>query len=757
MPHTAFIERHGRTRLARYVLFGATTLIVWILLFILLKAFEMLSDDPFISRAYYEHAQREHAQREHAQREHRQVRGRAIVVHRDSLAMPESQSILLKDKGKVIALHRAGWKFHPGDSLVWRMNQYNDTLWQTVFSTERAIYAPGFLQGNIGWYRLPIVVDSTMCGQSAVIHLQGFRFYEVLWLGMPTMQVYFNERIIGSIGKPSALPDEEIHVNHQMQQGIMCILPEVPGTYTLAVRASLYEAQSIGKKLSAVGGAVVPPNVGFVATIALPASANKMKESQEFEAYLLVFCTAVPSIIGILHTIIFVMYRQNTLHLHLALHALCGVLFGITNLYRVDVFALSNLQFALNTHLNGLLYSMIWMTLIASVYALTRTKIPLIAWLGMYILLLLRVLVATFDLSNPIQLIGYAMVSQNATNCIGGVLVVAEIIAAIRKGQKEDYILLGGMIVLLFGMFVDMVFVGRFSVTGIDREPYVFIVTYFAFFIAMPLSMAILIAFRNASNSMRIARFNDELQLQVQEQTKELSIANTALKKLNAEKNEFLGIAAHDLNPLSSIMSYASLITEPTFFAHAPKYAQIIQESADRMSRLINHLLDVNAIESGRNFLTNTDFDLVELTRNIVVLNSVQYERKQQEIDIAVSTDNPITIHADRNATIQIVENLLSNAIKYAPMQTTIRITITQSAQSASVAIENTGEGIHPDEVPMLFQKFTKLSARPTGNEDSTGLGLSIVKLLAEQMNCTVRYEGEYNVRSLFVFEIPIH
>ncbi len=735
------LTQRKTTYLVRIAIFLLTTIVVWCVMYVLIVIASASADNPLRI----------------ADAKHFATQQKNIRLDANTLQSPQSSSVLFNEFGTMLSLTHSGWKFHAGDSMTWRMNSYNDSAWQIVASTERALYAPALLATQFGWYRLPIYVDSSMVGQHIAFALQGFRFYEIAWLGLPTMEMYCNGQLIGALGKPSLDRAQEIEPDFRTHYNCSYILPQQVGMCVLAIRVSLRATQAFADQVQRVGGEILTENTGFSIAIGLPESAEKIKAIRQFETYLIVFCTAVPGIIGILHAIIFVLYRQNTLHLHLALHALFGMLFGITNIIRVNAFSVSSIVANINLQANSLLYSLIWISLILSVYSLTRKSIPLIAWLGAYILLLLRILIVTFHFVHAAQLMAYIAIVQNMTNVLGGILVLSEIISAIRKGQREDYIILFGMIVLLVGMFVDMFFLGRFSLSGVEREPYIFIGTYFAFFIAMPLSMAVLIAYRSANNTIRIARFNDELRAQVAEQTQELTIANETLKRLNTEKNEFLGIAAHDLkNPLSAIMSYASLMTEPAFSSQVPKYAQIIQESTERMSRLINHLLDVNAIESGKNFLTSSDFDIVELTRNIVLLNSVQYERKQQIVLLDTDNIEVLSVHCDRNACIQIIENLFSNAIKYAPIASTIRISIVQQDAVASIAVENEGQGIHPDEVPMLFQKFTKLSARPTGNEDSTGLGLAIVKLLAEQMQCTIRYEGAYGIRSVFIFEIPL-
>lgn len=729
-----------RTLTVTIAIFAGTTLIVWCAMYGVLMMSSVLVDHSLLS----------------VEAKNTAMQQQSIRIGASTLRPPLSSSALYNEQGTMIPLTHAGWKFHAGDSMLWRMNSYNDSAWHVVASTARALYAPELTTTQCGWYRLPISIDSSMAGQRIAFSLQGFRYYEVAWLGLPTMELYCNGQLIGALGKPTHDGTQDIAPDFFTHYTCTYVLPEQVGMTVLAMRISLRATQAFADQMQRMGGEILTANTGVNIAVGLPESAEKMRAIRQFETYLIVFCTAVPGIIGILHAIIFVAYRHNTLHLHLALHALFGMLFGITNIIRVNAFSVSPMVASINMQSNALLYSMIWISLILSVYSLTRKHIPLIAWLGAYILLLLRILIVTFHFADSTQLMGYIAISQTATNLLGGILVLSEIISAIRKGQREDYIILVGMIVLLIGMFVDMFFLGRFSLTGVDREPYIFIGTYFAFFIAMPLSMAVLIAYRSANNTMRIARFNDELRTRVAEQTQELTITNEALKKLNAEKNEFLGIAAHDLkNPLSAIMNYASLMAEPSVVAHTPKFAGIILESAERMTRLINNLLDVNAIESGKKFFRITDINLAEVVHNVLLIHSIQYERKRQIVHVEYDESYAYVIRADMNATMQIVENLLSNAIKYGPVGSTISIRLYTSETAYSLSFKDEGSGIPTEEIPLLFQKFTRLSSRPTANEDSTGLGLSIVKHLADEMGCQLRYEGVYGEGACFIVDFP--
>ncbi len=239
---------------------------------------------------------------------------------------------------------------------------------------------------------------------------------------------------------------------------------------------------------------------------------------------------------------------------------------------------------------------------------------------------------------------------------------------------------------------------------------------------------------------------------QLQEANQRLEVSNGKLTHLNREKNEFLGIAAHDLkNPLSTIVGYADLLARQP--DPAPRLAGQISSSATRMQTLIKNLLDANAIEEGR-FTSNIErCDLAELVHESVEHNQMSATRK--EITVHVEAPTGLFALADRNAAVQILDNLVSNALKYSAPRTAIRVRAESCGGWARVTVKDQGPGLSAEDQKKLFQKFTRLTARPTGGESSNGLGLSIVKRLAEAMNGSVGCESVLGQGATFYVRLP--
>jgi len=240
----------------------------------------------------------------------------------------------------------------------------------------------------------------------------------------------------------------------------------------------------------------------------------------------------------------------------------------------------------------------------------------------------------------------------------------------------------------------------------------------------------------------------------MQEALAKLAASNDRLVYLNNEKNEFLGIAAHDLkNPLTVIGGSAELLGMTTDPASVRKLSEAIGASTKRMRELIANLLDVNAIEQGK-FTSNIE----RCDLSALVLQSVENNRPnaaRKEIAICVGPSEGTWARADRGATVQILDNLISNAIKYSPKKTSVHINVLPEREHIMVAVRDEGPGISEADQKKLFQKFSRLSARPTAGESSTGLGLAIVKRLAEAMAGSVQCQSALGAGSTFMLRLP--
>jgi len=236
----------------------------------------------------------------------------------------------------------------------------------------------------------------------------------------------------------------------------------------------------------------------------------------------------------------------------------------------------------------------------------------------------------------------------------------------------------------------------------------------------------------------------------------ELGAANERLVTLNNEKSEFLGIAAHDLkNPLTAIVANAELLTLPdTNPGEVFDVAKDIMAAAGQMKGLISDLLDANAIEEGRFTSDIQACDVEALIERSVSNNRLGAVKKGIRLHACCS--DGLTAKADPKASLQIFDNLISNAIKFSPPNSTVSIRTFPEAGHVLIAVQDQGPGIGEGDQKKMFGKFIRLTARPTGGESSTGLGLSIVKRLVEAMSGSIDCQSVLGCGATFTVKLPV-
>jgi signal transduction histidine kinase len=240
------------------------------------------------------------------------------------------------------------------------------------------------------------------------------------------------------------------------------------------------------------------------------------------------------------------------------------------------------------------------------------------------------------------------------------------------------------------------------------------------------------------------------------------------LSRLNEEKNEFMGIAAHDLrNPLGAITGYAEVILEevepsppPTLESWARTRKEIadcadrIHDTSRRMTEMVQNLLDVNAIERGEMKLNLVPADLCPVLHSVIETQRSRAAGKQQTIHLE-NEAAPVMVLLDPNVTVQVLENLVSNAVKYSPPGKNIYVRLKKSPEFVRCEVRDEGPGLSAEDLTKLFGKFARLTAKPTAGEHSTGLGLSIVKKMVEAMNGRVWCESRLGHGATFIVEFP--
>lgn len=252
-----------------------------------------------------------------------------------------------------------------------------------------------------------------------------------------------------------------------------------------------------------------------------------------------------------------------------------------------------------------------------------------------------------------------------------------------------------------------------------------------------------------------LARLNNEL---VTAQ-RELIKRNIELERLHELKNEFIGMAAHDLrNPLQVIQGYSVMLLNKRFGelnAEQQQFISVIRRNSDFMVKLITDLLYISKIDAGKLKLELQETDLIDLLQTNIELNRLLLEQKQIRILFFADDDFPKVI-VDPSKIEQVLNNLISNAGKFSAPNTAVEVRAHKGDTEVVISVKDQGQGIPANEIDRLFIPFENLSAKSTGGEPSTGLGLAIVKRVVEGHRGRIWVQSETGVGSTFSFSLPL-
>ena len=260
---------------------------------------------------------------------------------------------------------------------------------------------------------------------------------------------------------------------------------------------------------------------------------------------------------------------------------------------------------------------------------------------------------------------------------------------------------------------------------------------------------------RDAALYDELSRLNNELA----DAQRQLAQQNAKLECLNRLKNQFLGMAAHDLrSPLAVLLGYSEFLLDDlrdSLSAEHLEFLTAIQTASQFMLQLVNDLLDVSIIESGQLELHIGVTDLTELARHIVALNRVMAERKQISMDLRQEGDIPLML-LDAGKIRQVLDNLLSNAVKYSHPGTTVTVSLARRGPKVVLSVTDQGQGISANEQEKLFQWLGKTSVKSTAGEKSSGLGLAIARRIVEGHRGRIWVESEVGKGTTFYVALPV-
>jgi len=300
-----------------------------------------------------------------------------------------------------------------------------------------------------------------------------------------------------------------------------------------------------------------------------------------------------------------------------------------------------------------------------------------------------------------------------------------------------------------------------------------------AFTVAM-LLLGGLFAYRAAGQMFEIKRLSERLSVSNEEiqaineeldaQQKELSGLNRRLIEVSRAKSDFLANMSHELRtPLNSIIGFSEVLLDRLYGDLNEKQAEYVRDintSGRHLLDLINDILDLSKVESGKMEIEITRFPLRDLLNSSLMMFKERAMKKNLSLSLDISAAADIEIEADLRRMKQIMFNLLSNAVKFTPEGGSIAVKgrrvhspqplEAEPTDSIEISVADTGIGIRPEDMPKLFKEFTQIESPYTKNYEGTGLGLALTKRLVGLHGGRIWAESEYGRGSRFVFTVPV-
>ena len=254
---------------------------------------------------------------------------------------------------------------------------------------------------------------------------------------------------------------------------------------------------------------------------------------------------------------------------------------------------------------------------------------------------------------------------------------------------------------------------------------------------------------------------------QLRRTARQLEDANTALAEMDRLKSSFLQVVSHDLRtPLTAIRAYAELLSDtnaPPTPDEQQKFGQVIVNEADRLTRMVSNLLDLEKIEAGKMEWTWITSDV----RALLLRTADVFRSSSQEYDITFDVDVPVELPPvphDADRLTQVITNLLSNAFKFTPTGGSVALAAkavtSNGVAGTEISVSDTGPGIPADEIPHLFDRFRQVTGTTTHDDSrgpGSGLGLAIVREIIDQHTGRVWVESTVGEGSTFGVFLPSH
>jgi len=261
-----------------------------------------------------------------------------------------------------------------------------------------------------------------------------------------------------------------------------------------------------------------------------------------------------------------------------------------------------------------------------------------------------------------------------------------------------------------------------------------------------------------ASQMIAYSHRLEEKQQELEEATRSLQAANERLQELDRLKDDFISTVTHELRtPLTSIRAFSEILHDNPELEQAERqrFLGLVIKESERLTRLINQVLDLAKIESGLAEWRSAQLDVREVVLEAVGATSAIFRSRGVQVEARLPPAVP-AVMADRDRLMQVLLNLLSNAVKFcAPGSGRVEVRLSQVASGVRVEVEDNGVGISPENQAMIFEKFRQVGDTLTEKPAGTGLGLAICRRIIDHFGGSLAVRSVPGRGSVFSFELP--
>jgi signal transduction histidine kinase len=664
---------------------------------------------------------------------------------------PHLTSKLISNEGLLLLKFKGAWKYQQGDDKGWANPDYDDAAWHTIAPDGLSAKAmPDSLWQGYGWWRLAFTADSSLYQQVTRLHFRSWGAAEVYLDGnkLNTFGNFSSQAADEKNFVPRYVVDKKIEMSSA-------------AFHVLAVRFSNHQAK-LNQALLKHNAPSLGFNIGF-------GNEAKGAESERNYAYAIAALSIISAILLLLcglHLLLYFKFPKDNSNLVIALVIASFLISAITNYAHLFIEMTGFRHTLTRGFINSTFYGLGLVLLpytIASIFRLNRFYwVKHLVWL---------VVLRGFLYFVPL----FPIIISDSIFIVLVFLGIGFLMYQAIKNRKPSvhFITVSAILTTVF-VLIDRLYAT--SVIYLTTEQFYIVLVFL--FISFPVGLFVYITRRYGSlfSSMeqevanRTVELNQSLdnltaaqttlmanKAKLEQQNQTIEAQTEALRQLDAAKTRFFANVSHELRtPLTLILGpLSTALKSNTLDNKNFTLVSLVKQHAKQLLGLVNEILDLTKLESGKMTLHEEPTDAYNFLRRLVATFESYATQKNIKLIFDFDPDVPRGLMLDKSKVERIVNNLLSNALKFTPKDGIVSVKISHTPSTWQLAVTDTGRGIHPDDLPHVFNRFYQTNQTDVPVEGGTGIGLALSKELAEVQNGTLTVESTLKNGATFTLSLP--